>query len=592
MTAPSPFFFGPAEARLFGWLHLPPATASGAIGLVICNPFGFEEVCAHRSLAHLAREAATAGVPTLRFDYAGCGNSSGDEFDADTWARWLASVHQAVDTLKVQSGVQRVCLLGLRLGATLAAVAAAERSDIEVLVAIAPVVQGRLYVRELRALAAASAMPDAAPTQPENLLEAAGFFMTEETTQALAAVDLTKLPNPPAPHLLIVQRDDMPPSTKWEQALAGMPVSVRSETWPGYAGMVEDPQRAVIPEFMLASIVNALKQWSVTLPASSCAPQVSTEGTLEFGACREVPVHIATEGGTDGSALFGVLTTCVSPVASGPSTVKRGILMINSGAVHHIGPNRLWVRLARRWAARGDTVLRLDLSGIGDSLPRPSARANVVYSAEATMDINAALHYMQNQLGVSECHLVGLCSGAYHAFKAGVAGMPLKSAVMINPLTFFWTAGVSPDDGIKDYELLVKSENYRKQMFSLEPWRKLLTGNLDLRYIVRFAVRRLSVMYQLSVQKLQRWLGGPVKDDLGHELAQAAAHGVQQKFVFAIGDPGLEMLSSGGGRSLDRLQADRRLSIDRLPQADHTFTRLEARERLITAVDRLMFASD
>ena len=48
---------------------------------MICNPFGFEEVCAHRSLRHLAGAAAAAGIAALRFDYAGCGNSSGDESD-------------------------------------------------------------------------------------------------------------------------------------------------------------------------------------------------------------------------------------------------------------------------------------------------------------------------------------------------------------------------------------------------------------------------------------------------------------------------------------------------------------------------------
>jgi len=40
----------------FVWLHRPVATPRGAI--VIVPPFGYEAVCAHRALRHLAEAAA------------------------------------------------------------------------------------------------------------------------------------------------------------------------------------------------------------------------------------------------------------------------------------------------------------------------------------------------------------------------------------------------------------------------------------------------------------------------------------------------------------------------------------------------------
>src|SRR5690242_13811216 len=93
-TAAEACYFGPEERPLFGWLHR-PAGAAPRIGLVICNPFGYEAICAHRSLKHFARTAAENGCAALRFDYDGTGDSAGDDFDADRMNAWIGSVEAA-----------------------------------------------------------------------------------------------------------------------------------------------------------------------------------------------------------------------------------------------------------------------------------------------------------------------------------------------------------------------------------------------------------------------------------------------------------------------------------------------------------------
>src|SRR3954469_14099070 len=114
-----PLYFGPPERPLFGWLHR-PEHRSHSIGLVVCNPLGYEAVCAHRTIKHFANAAANASIPALRFDYDGTGDSAGSDFDTGRFDAWLTSIQLAIDTLKQQTGVSRVCLLGIRLGATLA----------------------------------------------------------------------------------------------------------------------------------------------------------------------------------------------------------------------------------------------------------------------------------------------------------------------------------------------------------------------------------------------------------------------------------------------------------------------------------------
>ncbi len=122
---------------------------------VICPPLGHEYVHSHRSVRYLADTLARAGVPALRFDYHGTGDSPGTDLDPGRVTRWLADVRRAIDDARARSGRARVCLIGIRLGATLAALASAERA-VDQLVLWGPAVSGRRYVREMQAIAQAS----------------------------------------------------------------------------------------------------------------------------------------------------------------------------------------------------------------------------------------------------------------------------------------------------------------------------------------------------------------------------------------------------------------------------------------------------
>lgn len=579
--AGQPFYFGPEGAQLFGWLHMGAADARRGLGVVVCNPLGFEEVCAHRSLRHFAQALAEAGLPTLRFDHAGCGNSMGEETDADAPGRWLAGVHAAIDTLKAGAGVQQVVLMGVRMGAALAAQAASERNDIAGLVAIAPVVRGRGYVRELTMLGQSSAAESSADV---GLLESAGFAMPADAAQALSQLDLRRLARCPAPRVLIVARDDLGTEVDWEPALQAQGAAVRTEHWPGYTAMMDDAQRSVVPERMVEGVAQCVQGWAAALGLPLAAPQpVGAETLVHPGphALREAPVRVPTGSAT---SLFGVLAT---PQATTQPAGRPAVLLLNAGAVHHIGPNRLWVRLARHWAARGITVLRLDLAGLGDSPARPGEPDNLVYPLHAQQDIAAALDYLRREQGASECHLIGLCSGAYHALKAAVAAQPLASSIMLNPVTYFWTHG-TPLTGVNEFQLAQLSSRYRSKFFAAETWLNLLRGKVDVRRVVEVALRRQWGRVSPRLLELARSLRIPLRQDLARELNAAAQAGIGLRFIFADNSPGLDLLHKEGGRAVDQLVQQHRASIDQLPNADHTFSRWESRERLVALLDSLV----
>ncbi len=143
----TPVFFPNGSYQLFGVLHEPEA-AGRAPAFVFVHPFGEEKLWAHRVFVSFARRLAAEGHPVLRFDCMGSGDSDGD-FSQSSIATALADVGAAVDFVRARSGSRSVSLIGLRLGATTAAVAAEQIADIHHLILWSPIVDGGRYMQEL-----------------------------------------------------------------------------------------------------------------------------------------------------------------------------------------------------------------------------------------------------------------------------------------------------------------------------------------------------------------------------------------------------------------------------------------------------------
>lgn len=146
-----PFFFGFPETRLFGCYHEPRIGKARNWAVVICQPMGHEYIYCHRALRQLANRLCEAGFPVLRFDFHGCGDSSGDA-EEGRLTRWQKDISSAIAEIKTRTSLAQVCLIGIRLGAALAFVAAAQRSDVNGLVLWDPVVAGRAYLEDLAQL--------------------------------------------------------------------------------------------------------------------------------------------------------------------------------------------------------------------------------------------------------------------------------------------------------------------------------------------------------------------------------------------------------------------------------------------------------
>jgi alpha/beta superfamily hydrolase len=200
-----PFYFGDSRRPLFGIHHAPHATARRT-GVVICHPFGQEYLRAHRSLRELAGRLADAGFHVLRFDYHGGGDSAGEPGEARVEG-WLEDTTVALEEVREAAGSSRVALVGLRLGATLATLAARRSGGVEALVMWDPVTDGAAYLRELRA-AHHAWLADRARSATVRDDEALGFSLSPALAGDLDRLGLDGTAAVPARRALVVSSDE------------------------------------------------------------------------------------------------------------------------------------------------------------------------------------------------------------------------------------------------------------------------------------------------------------------------------------------------------------------------------------------------
>jgi uncharacterized protein len=146
----TPIRFGAETREMLGFYHAPARAVPNAPAVLLCSPFGPEAIRSYRMLRLLADRLATAGCPVLRFDYHGTGDSPGDD-DVASLPGWAGDIGVAHRELAARSGKNTLAWIGLRLGASLAALAAQTvRTGLGLLVLWDPVIAGLSFLETYR----------------------------------------------------------------------------------------------------------------------------------------------------------------------------------------------------------------------------------------------------------------------------------------------------------------------------------------------------------------------------------------------------------------------------------------------------------
>ncbi len=575
-----------------GWLHAGP----GATGVVLCAPWGHEAMWSHRAWRHLAADLASAGMPVLRFDYPGCGDSAGSDEGPDRLSACAHSIVRAAQTLRAHTGVERVVLCGLRLGATLAVLAAeamandgGQRPD--GLILLAPPVTGRTYLRELRALQRSwcnNAIPDIPVAPPcDGSCEVLGYRLPSDAVALLESLRLERRATCPAPRVLLL--DAWPGTGSPVAALAGryraQGVQVTRLDFDEYPAMMRSAENSSVPEHAWQQIAQWLGPAASVARRGQPACDVPDDAVLRLEGTVERPVWL------DGGRQFGVLCT----PEDGGETIGTAVLFPNTGGNHHVGDCRLFVTLSRQLAHAGVAALRLDVSALGDSpLAARTMRIAALYGEQPWRDVAAAAAWLKAR-GYRRVVAAGVCSGGFIALQAALAAAPIDGLVLANLLKFRWDsrggdkganaeaqAGAEADVDAEPQSTRV----YLAAARNPAQWLRLLRGEIDPWPHAAALARRL-----LS----SRAGAEPGTQDLD-VYAREAMHSLQRRGVrvdllYGAGDIGLEEARARFGRHLEALAPMSGIRAHVLPRLDHSLFLAESRAQFAACLMRHLAAS-
>lgn len=559
----------------FGWLH----PAEGRHAVVLCNPFGYDALCTHRGWRRLAERLASAGMPVLRFDYPGTGDSLGEESDPARVEAWIGSIGDAVRYVRQTTGAAHVSLCGLRLGATLAALAAQRIGGVDGLVLLAPALSGRNYVRELRAhrqswLSTPAGINAAPIPDGAAYVEAFGFGIHGDDIARLAAIDLLKDTDAPARRVLLLDSKDRVRAASLVERYEAHGVAAERE-------LFDEADRFFIEALYSEEPVQAFDS-AVSWLAAAHANTAHAPGQGERDERSDTDLQIETpalvlerEQAVEHPFVFGPYFG----IYCEPRSVRPdapAVLFFNTGASHHIGDGRIFVLFARSLAALGIASLRMDLGGLGDSTPAArSVDLDMIYSNDSCTDAMAGADWLVAN-GYSRVVTFGVCGGAFVGLHASAQHPGIVGTFGVNLQKFIWdgAARTPGTDGLASTRVL------RRSALRLDKWMRVLRGETSLVNVVRgLSQRALRTLGLRAADQINRLTGAVlVANDVHRLLHTLQAKNADVRLVYGEYDLGLDELKIQFGLQLKGLRRFSCVRASTLASLDHALFTREARD--------------
>ncbi|MGP1664377.1 MAG: alpha/beta hydrolase [Rhodanobacter sp.] len=234
-----------------------------------------------------------------------------------------------------------------------------------------------------------------------------------------------------------------------------------------------------------------------------------------------------------------------------------GVIILNAGLVHRIGPFRLHVDLSRRLNVSGYPTLRFDLSTLGDSGASGALQSR---EQQTRADMADAMALLRTQAGCTQFVLVGLCSGAENAYLAACTEPSVAGVVFL--------------DGYAYRTLGFRLRHYLPRL--MHPAR-----------IARFMLRHWRAAKEShDVAEPSFGVQFPPQQQVRTELASMLKRGLRLCFIYSGGVSAYfnhrRQFRECFGRDIAGAPG---VSVSFLPEVDHTYILLEDRQRLIGMID-------
>ena len=531
--------------------------ADGALGAIICAGHGYDDLCTYRNFALFADDLAEAGIPTLRFDYHGTGNSMGSDEDPERLEVWLGNIAAAIAFMRDKAGIREIALIGYRLGGMLATLAAARDASIRTLALIAPVLSGRSYIRELQLQSQLYPVKDD-HTGDDGGVSVAGFRLSAETVSEIKPINLSKMALPSLDRVMILD-NSIDETSPFAMALKVPSTSIAFKPFPALQLLAVDPIHSLSVDQPFEAVRGFLANINERRPSSESVTQQ--------------PALLADVGWTEtrhrfgpDNRLFGVLCE--------PNREKTAqtVLFVNGGANRNTGWARMTVRLAHTLAEKGISSLRIDLAGLGESVTEIKGQRPILYSERFRDDVSVALDWLAHH-GRTDVAAFGACSGAQAVFQTALKDKRLSAIIMVNLLRFeIATHEAAQIGGAPSFR---STANYLDRIGDPESWKRLWRGgHRKIIGLIREYTRRGAIAARsqtgFAVARLTRQtvFGGPVYRKFV-DLVQRKARVL---IVYSDVDDGLGELAIHLGRLGRMVSSTGDIRVALLSQTDHNLT--------------------
>jgi len=250
------------------------------------------------------------------------------------------------------------------------------------------------------------------------------------------------------------------------------------------------------------------------------------------------------------NGLLGVLS-----LPSQPRDDVPAVILLNAGLLHRVGPNRLYVDIARRLAEEGYRCLRFDMSGVGDS---ELLDGNLLDIERSRRDVVEAMNALHDMTGTEHFFLMGLCTGAFNAFRTALIDERVKGCVLL--------------DGYSYPTIRSRFRHYRTRVFELHRWTGYLKRRLGRGSGEPGQNPNDLILFENEVVPKKRFRS---------ELATLIDRGTAMMLIYT----GLGPLAFNYERQMHdafpHLDLDRSATVRYYPDADHTFRLPGNRNRLL-----------
>ena len=243
------------------------------------------------------------------------------------------------------------------------------------------------------------------------------------------------------------------------------------------------------------------------------------------------------------------------------------VIILNAGLVHHVGPHRTTVELARAVESEGFNVFRFDLSAIGDSTPRKS---RLGYQERAIQEIRETMDFLSRETKVEEFILAGLCTGADFAHRTAVIDDRVVGCIFIDGYAY-------PTTHFHLLNTIKKSKNLLRKISTPERWAHFIHKKIS-------SIQHNSKLNTSNSSNNDFAWTLPPKTQSARDYALLVTRNVTLFFIFTASESKSLNYKNQISDSFKPLNFGDTLRVDIFPLSDHTFTFLSQRELMMSNI--------